>query len=390
MSTRPSPSANTCQDLPSQSREASLTITVTTLAVALTAPWVGFFSDRLGRRRIIVPALFALAIPTALAGCVGGFEQLFGGSFSSGAHRSRGLRRDGRLHRRKVGGSSYRRTDEHLFCRHRLGRFHWTLSQAGPSLMNWLEMEFFVIGASARHSFRRSSLPSAGAALPTQPVPGCPSAGLGAPTTPAVGPGYFVRPASRFSLPWWLALPTRTSRSQLPLGTSEPRLSVAFLWSTSSAWSPFPSPGNSSIALVPSPRFSPRSAWARPASLSSLLPSMSAVVAGLALVDGGLRGPGGQQRVLGSTGRRLAIDLDGDLLYVLLPRGSLGAFLPGFIWLRAGWSGTVALVFLVEILAMVLVFRFWEGRRGPSLLGISRCTSAFSRCFAVRVRGDAA
>jgi predicted MFS family arabinose efflux permease len=45
----------------------SLVVTASTVAVALAAPLAGMVSDRLGRKRVIVPAAFLLAVPTALA-----------------------------------------------------------------------------------------------------------------------------------------------------------------------------------------------------------------------------------------------------------------------------------------------------------------------------------
>jgi MFS transporter, YNFM family, putative membrane transport protein len=48
--------------------EVSTIITVSTLAVALTAPFTGTVADVLGRKRVIVAAMFALAIPTVMAG----------------------------------------------------------------------------------------------------------------------------------------------------------------------------------------------------------------------------------------------------------------------------------------------------------------------------------
>ncbi|HEY3331201.1 MAG TPA: MFS transporter [Capsulimonadaceae bacterium] len=45
----------------------SLTVSATTLAVAFSAPIVGLVADRMGRKRVIVAATFALAVPTLLA-----------------------------------------------------------------------------------------------------------------------------------------------------------------------------------------------------------------------------------------------------------------------------------------------------------------------------------
>ena len=47
--------------------EVSLTISATTFGVALAAPFVGLFAESLGRKKVIVPAMFALSVPTALA-----------------------------------------------------------------------------------------------------------------------------------------------------------------------------------------------------------------------------------------------------------------------------------------------------------------------------------
>jgi predicted MFS family arabinose efflux permease len=54
----------------------SLVVTASTLAVALAAPFAGFVADRFGRKRVIVPAAFLLAVPTLLAATAGSFGQL--------------------------------------------------------------------------------------------------------------------------------------------------------------------------------------------------------------------------------------------------------------------------------------------------------------------------
>jgi len=46
----------------------SLVVTASTVAVAIAAPLAGIMADRLGRKRVIVPAAFLLAVPTLLAG----------------------------------------------------------------------------------------------------------------------------------------------------------------------------------------------------------------------------------------------------------------------------------------------------------------------------------
>jgi YNFM family putative membrane transporter len=47
--------------------EVSMTVGAITLAVALMAPVTGLIAETIGRKKVIVPALFALAVPTLLA-----------------------------------------------------------------------------------------------------------------------------------------------------------------------------------------------------------------------------------------------------------------------------------------------------------------------------------
>ncbi|HVZ53381.1 MAG TPA: MFS transporter [Pseudolabrys sp.] len=54
----------------------SYIITVSTLAVALTAPFSGAVADVLGRKRVIVVSMFALVIPTFMVGMAGSLSEL--------------------------------------------------------------------------------------------------------------------------------------------------------------------------------------------------------------------------------------------------------------------------------------------------------------------------
>src|SRR5450755_2077175 len=45
----------------------SLVVTASTMAVAIAAPLAGMLADRLGRKRVMVPAAFLLIVPTVLA-----------------------------------------------------------------------------------------------------------------------------------------------------------------------------------------------------------------------------------------------------------------------------------------------------------------------------------
>src|SRR5271166_6848554 len=47
--------------------EVSMTVSATILAVALAAPFVGLMAESIGRKKVIVPCLYALTAPTMLA-----------------------------------------------------------------------------------------------------------------------------------------------------------------------------------------------------------------------------------------------------------------------------------------------------------------------------------
>ena len=60
------------------------TISATTLAVAISAPFAGLASDRYGRRPVIIASLFGLAIPSMMAGAVSTLPALIFWRFVAG------------------------------------------------------------------------------------------------------------------------------------------------------------------------------------------------------------------------------------------------------------------------------------------------------------------
>src|SRR5690242_21284284 len=56
------------QEFHATAAEVSTIITVSTLAVAITAPFTGAIADVLGRKRVIVAAMFVLVVPTVMVG----------------------------------------------------------------------------------------------------------------------------------------------------------------------------------------------------------------------------------------------------------------------------------------------------------------------------------
>lgn len=64
--------------------EVSLTVGAVTLAVALMAPVIGLFAESVGRKKVIVPALFGLTVPTLLAATASSLHSLILWRFAQG------------------------------------------------------------------------------------------------------------------------------------------------------------------------------------------------------------------------------------------------------------------------------------------------------------------
>jgi MFS transporter, YNFM family, putative membrane transport protein len=62
----------------------SLTVSATILATALTAPIIGMIAERYGRKNVIVPSLFILTLPTALAATSSSLRALIFWRFAQG------------------------------------------------------------------------------------------------------------------------------------------------------------------------------------------------------------------------------------------------------------------------------------------------------------------
>jgi len=64
--------------------QVSFTVAATIIGVALAAPFTGMIAERRGRKKIIVPSLFLLTLPTALAGTSVSLAQLIFWRFAQG------------------------------------------------------------------------------------------------------------------------------------------------------------------------------------------------------------------------------------------------------------------------------------------------------------------
>jgi predicted MFS family arabinose efflux permease len=72
------------EELGAAERDVSLTVSATTFAIALIAPFIGTVADVLGRKRVITTAMFLLTVPTVLVGLSGSLHGIIFWRFVQG------------------------------------------------------------------------------------------------------------------------------------------------------------------------------------------------------------------------------------------------------------------------------------------------------------------
>jgi len=96
--------------------------------------------------------------------------------------------------------------------------------------------------------------------------------------------------------------------------------------------------------------------------LLTLLPSLAAIIAGLAVSAGcGFVCQAvatGYVAVTARDGRSAAVGLYVTFYY---GGGSVGGVLPGLVWERRGWPGTIAIVLLMLLAIALVVALAWRG-----------------------------
>ena len=111
----------------------SLTVTATTAAVALAAPFVGRLADAWGKRRVIVTAAFALAAATLLASTAATLNQVIVWRFVQGLVTPGVFAVDGRVHPRSLASVAGRDGDGRLRQRHGRRRIRRAASRPASS-----------------------------------------------------------------------------------------------------------------------------------------------------------------------------------------------------------------------------------------------------------------
>lgn len=342
---------------------ASLTVTASTLGMALTAPMAGRISDRIGRKKTIVIAGFGLAASTFAAAFANDlstllFFRFLQGMFTPGIfavtiayiHDEWGAAESGRGTASYVGGTVVGGF---------LGRF---LAGFIASKYDWHNV-FLVLGAmnlvSALIIWKFMPIESKKGAPPTSGFWTAVREHFRNPlllATYAVGFCVFFSLISTFTyINFYLALPPFSLPTSV-LGT------LFFVYLTSAVVTP--------IAGRYIDKYGHRLvlvcgiAAGACGTLLTMVPNVIVIVVGLALVCNAVfvaqTCANGFLGFATKTNRALAVGL-----YVMVYNigGSMGAAVPGPVWKSYGWPGVVTLIVTVQLLTMVLAWRLWPGKQ---------------------------
>ncbi len=342
-------------------REAGLTVTATTLAVALVAPFAGSLADMVGRKRVIATAALLLAIPTFCAATAGGFHELLFWRFVQG------------LLIPPIFAVIIAYVAEE-WDRHE-ARAVMTLYLSGAIAGGFLGR--FITGLVAEHADWRVAFVALGVV----------NLALGAMV--ALG----LPRETRFTASGGLARSARAMRDHLAnvqlLAACAVGFAVLFALVAALTYvnfllaAPPYSLGPAALGtvfavyllgMVTTPvsarllqRLGPRRFVVLAVAISvagvilTLLPSLTAIVAGLMVLSAGMfLGNAASTTHVGESvtaARSAAVGLYVTIYYV---GGSLGAVLPGTAWDLAGWPGVAAVVALVQLAAGAIALAVWR------------------------------
>ena len=346
--------------------QTGLTITASLVAVALIAPFVGAISDAFGRRRLILPACFALVAPTVMAALAQSFGAFLLARFLQGlllpfiftvfvayiadecrgadALRTTGIYSIGTI----LGGFS--------------GRF---ISGWMAYFVNW-RASFLVLATLTLASavILLLTMPPERNFTPVQSWRGTAAGFIGQVRNRQV----LVTCVAGFAVLFSIVATFTFANLMLaapPYGLGPAELGSIFVTYLLGA------------AVTPSAtRFATRvgrrltmlvaGTVAATGILLTLAPSLAVIIAGLALVALGVLTEQmlsiGYVAIAGAQARSTAVGLYVTSYYV---GGSLGGIAPATIWAHLGWPGCVGLVMVVQMAAVATTWLAWP--RGAAL-----------------------
>jgi MFS family permease len=344
----------------------SMTVTGTTLGVAIAAPFVGSIADRLGRKRVIVYSAGLLALATLLDATANSLPELVFWRFlqglftpgvfavtvayvqeewaDGGAGRAMALYVTG-----TVLGGFVGRMAAGLIVSH--WNWHWCFVVVG-ALVALEAVALQTLLPKERHFSRRTGDESmiAGARAHLR--------------NPRLVATYIVGFGVLFTLVGTFTYVTfYLSGEPFRLGP----VAMGFLFCTYLVGAALTPPGGRIID-----RYGHRIALpiAMGTSIAGMLltlfPNLGAVVAGLALCCSGVfvaqAASSSFIGVAAKTHKALAVGLYVTCYYV---GGSVGAELPGALWPLGGWPACVAMIVSVQLLTIVITLTCWSPKEEP-------------------------
>ena len=353
--------------------DVGLTITAPTVAIALTAPFIGRLADRAGLRRVIVGSVWMLMIATALAATSGSLRQLIFWRFVQGI-ATPGIFASAIAYIHEVWPSTHagRATAAYMsgtvlggFTGRAVGGmvaqdFGWQASFAALTVMTaavagalsiWLPPE--PAPAARHHAPQLRPIGSFGDLLRNRRLL----------ATCAVGFCILFTQVAMFTYVTFHVAAPPYSLSTVALGW----LFVVYL--LGAAVMPFSgmwidSYGHrAGLVLAMS--------IGGTGSLMTLAPSLAVIIAGLALCATGVFiAQGTTSSYIGAVttqDRALAVGLYSTFYYA---GGSVGAVLPAAVWTKAGWPGCVVLIVAVQVVGVALAFSQWTPAAASAEVGL--------------------
>lgn len=342
---------------------ASLTVTASTLGMALTAPIAGRISDRIGRKKTIVVAGFGLAASTLAASFADTLPALLVWRFLQGVftpgifgvtiayiHDEWGAAEAGRGTASYVGGTVVGGFLGRFLAGLIASQYDWHvvfMVLGGLNLLSAITIWRFMPAESKKPLPQTTSFWAAAGEHLRNPL---------LLATNAVGFCVFFSLISTFTyINFYLAQPPFSLPTTI-LG------SLFFVYLTSAVVTPIAGRyidlyGHRLVLIC-------GIAAGACGALLTLIPNVVVIIVGLALVCNAVfvaqTCSNGFIGIATKTNRALAVGL-----YVMTYNigGSLGAAVPGSAWRNYGWPGVIAMIVTVQVLTMILAWRLWPGKK---------------------------
>jgi len=341
--------------------EAGLTVSASTIAVAIIAPFVGALGDRARRKSVIVLAIVSLAIPTLLAATSRGLGALVFWRFLQGA-TTPGVYVIALAYVTEEAGPGRVGTVMAAFVTGTVlgGLSGRVLTGLVAAHTGWREA-FVVLGiinlAGAAATWRwlpasRHHTPRARGAGSAAPLAGLRDRRLVA--TYAIGFNVLFTLVALFTyVTFYLSAPP------FSLGTAA--VSGVFVVYVVGAVAT-PIAGRFIDRVGPRVVIVGALAVGAAGALLTLAHVLAVVIVGLAITCSGIficqASATSYLRVASSPALRALAS--GAYVTVYYLGGSVGGVVPGLVWERAGWPGCVALVIASQLVAAILAVGFWE------------------------------